>query len=208
MLVCHGNAVNEQDSHPPGALAVRLEQLLGLFWPNLVGTGWKVWLDLELTMPQFKLLLLIASEDGLRASDLALGMGVTPPTITTVLDRLVEHGLVRREDDRRDRRQVIARVTEEGAALLRHLGVYSSAEVAACVAALSEAETACLFAGLDAFHRVRRARTAPSTDDSTVYEPTLLPRLPDPEQTARAHPASRNGDLPPEPTQTADPTDD
>ncbi|MGH2347506.1 MAG: hypothetical protein ACRDG4_19945, partial [Chloroflexota bacterium] len=77
-----------------------------------------------------------------------------------VLDRLVEHGLVRRDDDLRDRRQVITRVTSEGIALLRRLGVYSSTEVADCVSALSAEETACLFAGLDAFHRARQARNS------------------------------------------------
>lgn len=152
--------MNEQDPHRPATLAARLEQLNGLFWPNLIEAGWKVWIDLELTMPQFKLLLVIAAGNGPRVSDLAQALRVTPPTITTVLDRLVDHGLVRREDDLRDRRQVITRVTSDGAALLSRLGVYASAEVADCVAALSAHEVDCLFRGLDALHRVRRLRTA------------------------------------------------
>ena len=159
MVVGHGSTVNEQDPSRPAVPAGRLERLNELFWPNLIEVGWKVWIDLELTMPQFKLLLLIAAGDGPRVSDLAQALRVTPPTITTVLDRLVDHGLVRREDDVRDRRQVITRVTGEGAALLSKLGVYSSAEIADCVAALDAREAAGLFEGLDAFHRVRQARS-------------------------------------------------
>src|SRR6476661_7536619 len=101
MVVGHGSTVNEQDPSRPAVPAARLERLNELFWPNLIEVGWKVWIDLELTMPQFKLLLLIAAGDGPRVSDLAQALRVTPPTITTVLDRLVDHGFVRREDDPR-----------------------------------------------------------------------------------------------------------
>src|SRR6185312_1061322 len=101
MVVGHGSMVNEQDPLSPTVPAVWLERLNELFWPNLIEAGWKVWIDLELTMPQFKLLLLIAAGDAPRVSDLAQVLRVTPPTITTVLDRLVDHGLVRREDDLR-----------------------------------------------------------------------------------------------------------
>ena len=152
--------MNAQESHPSATVIPRLRQLNGLLWPSPLDDGWHEWMNLELTMPQFKLLLLIAGGNGPRVSDLAQRLGVTPPTVTTVLDRLVEHGLVRREDDQRDRRQVITRLTSEGAGLLRRLRVQPWTEVLECLPDLAPTELDSLVEGLEALHRVWRARQA------------------------------------------------
>ncbi|HVA89625.1 MAG TPA: MarR family transcriptional regulator [Chloroflexota bacterium] len=149
-----------QDAHPHASLIRRLSELNGLLWPSSVNDGWREWTSLDLTMTQFKLLLAIASGDSPRVSDLAQRLGVTPPTVTTVLDRLVDHNLVRREDDPRDRRQVICRLTSTGADLLRRLRFNAWAEVVECLADLASEEIRCLMIGLEALDRAWRVRQA------------------------------------------------
>jgi DNA-binding MarR family transcriptional regulator len=70
-----------------------------------VGAGrQKAWLGLELTMPQLKALLSTLRAGRATSRELADALGVTASAITPVVDRLVEHKLVRREHDDADRR--------------------------------------------------------------------------------------------------------
>jgi DNA-binding MarR family transcriptional regulator len=73
-------------------------------------------LQVDLTMPQLKVMLLLISNEGepLRMGQLAARMGVTLPTMTGIIDRLVEQGAVRRLEDPRDRRHVVVDLTELG----------------------------------------------------------------------------------------------
>jgi DNA-binding MarR family transcriptional regulator len=81
-------------------------------------------LDVDVTMSQLKVLMTLAWSDpeegrpGLRMSDLSRYLGVTPPTVTVVVDRLVERGLVERQLDAQDRRQHRCELTPEGQEML------------------------------------------------------------------------------------------
>ncbi|MDO8616418.1 MAG: MarR family transcriptional regulator [Dehalococcoidia bacterium] len=66
----------------------------------------EAWAGLGLTMTQLRVLFLLRSEDGLSAGGLAERLGVTPSTLTRIMDRLVRNQLVRRESDDGDRRLV------------------------------------------------------------------------------------------------------
>ncbi len=148
------------------AMIPRIIQLNALLWPETYDQPWLSWMDLDLTMPQFKLLLLIASRKGLTVGDLAQRLGVTPPTVTIMLDRLVEHGLVRREDDPVDRRLVIACMTASGLQLLQRLNLHADTEIAECMSDLSPADLHCLLTGLEALHRTWAARQAARANGS------------------------------------------
>jgi DNA-binding MarR family transcriptional regulator len=73
----------------------------------------------EMTLPQFRVLALIASSPE-RANRLAEKAAVSRPSLTGLLDGLEAKGWVRRIDVEGDRRGVTLRVTREGAAALRH----------------------------------------------------------------------------------------
>jgi DNA-binding MarR family transcriptional regulator len=75
-------------------------------------------LEIGITMPQAKMLYLVAADGGVRMSVLASRLGVTLSTVSGLVDRLVDGGLVDRHDDPADRRQVVVAVTAEGARLL------------------------------------------------------------------------------------------
>jgi DNA-binding MarR family transcriptional regulator len=142
------------------AMIPRIIQLNALLWPETYDQPWLSWMDIDLTMPQFKLLLVIASRKGLTVGDLAQRLGVTPPTVTIMLDRLVEHGFVRREDDPVDRRLVIACMTAKGLRLLQRLNVHADTEIAECMGDLSPENLHCLLTGLEALHRSWAMRQA------------------------------------------------
>jgi DNA-binding MarR family transcriptional regulator len=152
--------VDDLSNFSAASMIPRLLELNALLWPDTPDRTWETWLDLELTMPQFKLLLLVASGKGFRVGDLANKLGVTPPTVTTILDRLVEQGLVRREDDPTDRRLVIARLTSQGRDLLQQLRVSTTIDLADCVQAMSPRDLWCLLVGMEALHRATNARQA------------------------------------------------
>jgi len=69
------------------------------------------WSDLDLTMAQLKALIAITGTGGLTGRDLAERLGIGPSAVTPLVDRLVAHGYVRREEDATDRRITWARPT-------------------------------------------------------------------------------------------------
>ena len=77
------------------------------------------WADCPLTLVQLRALgLLAARERGLSGRDLAALLGVGPSAVTPLADRLVEHGLARREEDPADRRITRLIATDAGLAVL------------------------------------------------------------------------------------------
>ena len=79
------------------------------------------WLELEMSTPQFKALLLISEEEGIRMRELARKMGGSFSNATVLVDRLVERGLVERLAEPEDRRVVLVRVSKEGRRLIEQL---------------------------------------------------------------------------------------
>jgi DNA-binding MarR family transcriptional regulator len=67
----------------------------------------------DLTLPQYRLLAMVAEGDE-RASALAGRLALAKPTITAVVDGLVDRGLVRREVVRSDRRAATISITAAG----------------------------------------------------------------------------------------------
>src|SRR5512140_268815 len=80
-------------------------------------------LRVELTMRQLKVLLSLGLRESGSAtmSELATALGVSLPTVTGIIDRIVERGLVVRDVVPGDRRLVVARLSPGGRDLLRRL---------------------------------------------------------------------------------------
>ena len=72
------------------------------------------WLSVELTMPQLKALLLIVESEGATGRQIAGGLSVGLPTISGIVDRLHEQGLVTRGEDPNDRRATRVVATSAG----------------------------------------------------------------------------------------------
>jgi DNA-binding MarR family transcriptional regulator len=80
------------------------------------------WNEVNVTLPQIRVLSLLAGHaEGLSGRALASMLGVGPSAVTPLVDRLVDHGYVRREEDKQDRRITRLLLTPEGAAVLHQM---------------------------------------------------------------------------------------
>lgn len=104
------------------------------------GESSAVWMDLNITMPQMKVLMLLRESGTLRVGVLARHLNVSTPTITGIVDRLVREDLVKREDDPSDRRVVLNSLTEKGQGVIERLAHRSDAELQRMVGSLSAEE--------------------------------------------------------------------
>ncbi|MDI6827170.1 MAG: MarR family transcriptional regulator [Armatimonadota bacterium] len=68
----------------------------------------------ELSVPQFRVLAYLRRHEGASLSDLADHSGLTLPTMSKMVEGLVERGLVRREASHSDRRRVMLGLTRQG----------------------------------------------------------------------------------------------
>jgi DNA-binding MarR family transcriptional regulator len=84
----------------------------------------------EVTLTQYRSLVVLASRGPQSSAALAEELAVTPSTASRLCDRLVRKGLVRRREDRRDRRAVRLALTPEGRALVDAVTERRRAEIA------------------------------------------------------------------------------
>lgn len=101
------------------------------------------------THAQYRVLSLASKRDHWRMSDLAKRMALSPGSLTLMMDRLIEDGLISRGRNDRDRRVVIVRITDKGRALLaeRRAGLHRAA--ATYVQRLSDSERKELLAAIN-----------------------------------------------------------
>lgn len=76
---------------------------------------------MDLSYNQYKTLLTIADRQGGSLGDLARELEVAPSSASQMVDRLVGEGLVHREQDAANRRQLILRLTPQGERLIAEL---------------------------------------------------------------------------------------
>ena len=91
----------------------------------------------EVTLTQYRSLVVLASRGPQGVAALAEAVAVTPPTASRLVDRLVKKGLVRRRTDRQDRRQVRIALTETGRNLIDAVSVRRRQEIAALLATIA-----------------------------------------------------------------------
>ena len=72
------------------------------------------WEGLDMTIPQIRTLVLLERMGPLRMGNIAINLDRALSATTTVMDRLVEKGLVDRVADPSDRRVVICQLSESG----------------------------------------------------------------------------------------------
>ncbi|MHA6783703.1 MarR family winged helix-turn-helix transcriptional regulator [Pseudonocardia saturnea] len=70
------------------------------------------------TLPQLRVLVMVASRGGLNLGAVAAGLGVHPSNATRAVERLVVAGFLDRRDDPTDRRNLVLELSVEGRALV------------------------------------------------------------------------------------------
>jgi DNA-binding MarR family transcriptional regulator len=108
-------------------------------------------LDAEVTLPQYRALVVLAARGPQRAADIAAELGVSPSTATRMCDRLVRKGLIRRARITGDRRVVRLTLTAAGRSLVAEVTRRRRADLARIVAAMPAKGNTALVRGLRSF---------------------------------------------------------
>jgi len=88
----------------------------------------RAWLDIELTIQQLKVVFLAVRHGSLTAGQIGRELHVGFSTVTGLVDRLAEQGLVSRGEDPTDRRATRVEPTASARALVERLYSYRRAE--------------------------------------------------------------------------------
>jgi DNA-binding MarR family transcriptional regulator len=92
--------------------------------------------DAEVTLPQFRALMVIASRGPQRIADISSELGVSPSTGTRMCERLVRKGLMCRERPADDRREVHVSLTDVGVGIVADVTRLRRAELSRIVEAV------------------------------------------------------------------------
>jgi DNA-binding MarR family transcriptional regulator len=92
----------------------------------------------ELTLPQWRILVVVAESDGSRVGEVAGRIGVSLPAASRLVRRLERRGLVTATRDERDRRATNVRPTEAGLRLWEDVAGRRRRRLAAALDALHE----------------------------------------------------------------------
>lgn len=75
----------------------------------------------DISMHQFNTILMVSRHEPLSVTELAQLLGVSPPSASNMVDRLVEKGILVREPSPEDRRKVVISVSPEMVEEIRHV---------------------------------------------------------------------------------------
>lgn len=103
----------------------------------------------QLSVPQFRCLNFIAHEPGCSIGAVAAFLGVTMPTASAMVDRLVRAGVVRPSTPAQDRRRSQLHLTAAGRAQLQGIRAGAREEFRRALSALSAEQLLALQAGLE-----------------------------------------------------------
>ena len=95
---------------------------------------------IELTSAQIKVLATFIERDCYTMTALSQMLSVALPTMTAMIDRLIQIGLVSRARDERDRRVVMVRLTAEGKKVIDTLMVIRKQEIEKLLQVLTHEE--------------------------------------------------------------------
>jgi DNA-binding MarR family transcriptional regulator len=130
--------------------------------------------DPSVTVPQMRVLVLLWSGEPLNLSAVTEGLGVNASNASRTCDRLVNAGLVQRDEGISDRRQVSLTLTVRGRELVEKLMARREQELATIVARMSEADRRQLMLALEPFNEAANSDLWPSDRPPASRDPRLL----------------------------------
>lgn len=120
---------------------------------DAIRAGMRSQLDSRLSVPQFRCLNFIDHHPGCSVGEVSGFLGVTMPTASAMVDRLVRAGHVDSASDAADRRRLRLTIRADGKALLEQVRSDARRELAATLATRPAAELRTIRAGLAALKR-------------------------------------------------------
>jgi DNA-binding MarR family transcriptional regulator len=157
-------AKQPDDNDLVDALLLASRALVGVSARSLAGVD-------EVTLPQFRALVVLAGRGSLTASALADLLDIHPSTATRLCDRLVRKQLIRRAERRADRREVEIVLAAKGRRLVESVQRRRRRDLARLAQRMTAQERRDVVAALEAF-----ARAAGETPEATLF---AWPETPD-----------------------------
>lgn len=117
MLINDTDKVDIIKTNPPG----ELYRLLDSLFHHLRSRVSEEWMDVDLTMPQVRLMFALHRNGACRMSVIASLLDISLPNSTGLVDRLVEKNLVVRKTGTDDRRSVSCELSRAGQELVERL---------------------------------------------------------------------------------------
>lgn len=107
--------------------------------------------DDSITLPQYRLLVVLYNFGPLKLATLAEHLGVNPSTATRMIDRLIATRLASRQINPSSRREVVVALTEVGRGVVDKVTAQRRVEIASIVARMPDRHRRDLVAALEAF---------------------------------------------------------
>ncbi|MEU3662311.1 MarR family transcriptional regulator [Streptomyces sp. NPDC032940] len=123
----------------------------------------------RVTLPQFRMLVVLSTRGATKLVTLAELLGVAPSTAMRMVDRLIAAGLADRQTNPASRRETLLRLTDEGRCTVEHVTARRRAEVAAVVERLAPRQRAALVEALTAFSEAGGEPPVPAPDGSEPH---------------------------------------
>ena len=111
------------------------------------------WLHLELTREQLRIMFLLSFKGRSSPGEAAASFGVPRANVTSIIDRLVEKGLISRRENPDDRRSYILSLTEEGRSQVERLREIATAKIEGVLQRMPVNALVSLRTGLEALMR-------------------------------------------------------
>ncbi|MER6717586.1 MarR family winged helix-turn-helix transcriptional regulator [Streptomyces halstedii] len=116
----------------------------------------------RVTLPQFRLLVVLSTFGDAKLVELADRLGVNPSTAMRMVDRLIAAGLAERRVNPGNRRETVLTVTPDGSRLVADVTAGRRREIAAIVERLAPKQRTALVEALTAFTEAGGEEPAPS----------------------------------------------
>ena len=127
---------------------------------------------IPISVPQFRALHFVGRHPETSLSAVAAQVGVTLPSMSRLVDGLVERELVTRNGDGVDRRRMTLRLTAPGQELVRVAHALAEEAMAARLSVLTEDERTGVVRAMDLVYRVFSDGTTRNVDDRVGKERT------------------------------------
>jgi DNA-binding MarR family transcriptional regulator len=113
--------------------------------------GSESWRKLEVPLAQLKSLFLIHMRGSVNVRTLAAELGVTPGNVTSIVNRLVGQGLVKRSESPDDRRIVLLELTDKGRETITEIHETGLSYMKSILERMNSEDITALVKGMSAF---------------------------------------------------------
>ena len=147
-------------------VASLIEQILLSFKPQICEESRLM----ELTLQQFRTLILLYTEGTMRMSNISCQLGIGMPAVTSLVGKLEEKGLVTREHNTEDRRVVLCFATKQGVVEVERFWRVRKEQINRIIGSLNEEEVKLVAQATEIILRVTTgSQDADPTQKQVVY---------------------------------------